>query len=96
MTFGKRKPIVKPKSYRGVKFPKTNAEDEMKKMFSEIQERRNEFKEQFIKAWLSTLPANHLQIDWIIKHVELVEQWSMDRLTVKWYLQAKKKKRVHK
>ena len=58
-------------------------------LIQNINERRGQIKEDYIRAYLSELPAEELVLDKIISKLELVETWSKDRLTVSWYLRLK-------
>lgn len=51
--------------------------DQIGQLLSEINYRREEIKNEYLKAWLATLSPKHtVDIDWIIQNVEMVEKWS--------------------
>lgn len=68
----------------------TSLADEIGKILREVTQRREEIKQEYIKAWLaSAVPDKNLNIDWLIQHVHLVEKWSDDMRSVSWHLEVK-------
>jgi hypothetical protein len=70
----------------------TNFSDQVGRILQAISLRRNEIKEEFIKAWLAeALPPDKLTAEYIVQNVEMVETWSDDRLSVRWHFRLKEK-----
>lgn len=62
--------------------------DDMQKIIQELMEKRNQLKEDFVRAYMANrFPAQ--SVDEIIKSTELVEQWTDDRMGVKWYFRER-------
>lgn len=55
--------------------------DAFRLALNDIVRRRNEIKEQYIRAWLATLPDEYLgDVDWVLQNCELIEERSGDGL----------------
>lgn len=68
----------------------TNFTETIGNLLKDIQDRRNEIKEEYIRAWIAAVvPDENLNLDWIIKNLSIQEQWSDDRRTVTWQLVQK-------
>ncbi len=61
-------------------------------ILQDITIRREQIKEDWVKAWLTVNLPKDVPLDWLINNVEMVEQWSKDRLTVTWSLRLKEPK----
>ena len=69
----------------------TSLTEQIGKIIHEISLKREQIKEDYIKAWLaSTVPDEHLNVDWLIQNVELIERRSDDGKTISWSLELKK------
>ena len=62
---------------------------EVHKIIQEISFNRDKIKEDFIKAYLSSIHPEQLT-PVLFEKLTLVEEWSHDRTTVKWHLELKK------
>jgi hypothetical protein len=67
--------------------------EKLAKIIRDISVRREEIKEEYIKAWLAyKLPKDidvKSQIDWILDNCQLEEKWSDDRKSVTWRMVIK-------
>lgn len=59
------------------------------KAMQELAERRNQIKEEYVRAWLSSLPIDDIDLDWVLQNVELVEEWNDKRTQVRWYMRMR-------
>jgi hypothetical protein len=61
---------------------------DMQKLLQELMGKRDSIKEDFVRAYMaSRFPAQ--SIEEIIQSTELVEQWTDDRMGVKWYFRER-------
>ena len=63
--------------------------EQLDQMIAEIPAKREKIKEEFIKTWLAHLPDEKLNLEWLIKNVELVEIFDRETMQYKWFLQMK-------
>ncbi len=64
--------------------------DQIQKLVMNISTNRAQIKEDFIEAYLANLPVGDIDVDNILENITLVERWSRDGLSVRWYFEKKK------
>ena len=64
-------------------------EKEVFELVKEVSVRRDQIREDFVRAYLSTIEIEDaFQFSEILKKLELVEQWSPDRMAVSWHFRV--------
>lgn len=64
----------------------------IKRVASELLSARNNLREQFIRTWISeTVPIEHINVEYLVKNVELVERHNSDG-TVSFFMRYRNEK----
>ncbi len=64
--------------------------EQVTEVMKEISQKRDEIKEEFTKAYLAAIIPEGVPFEDFIQKIELVEQWSRDRMSVNWYFRERK------